>query len=595
MADIFVSYARTEEAQASRIADALRAAGYAVWRDDELPAHRAYADVIEERLQSAKAVVVLWSAEAAKSQWVRAEADHARGTGRLVQASIDGTVPPLPFNQIQFADLKGWAGEAEAAGWRKLASSVAALAGEGVAPPSCKAGPKPRTGASVCVLPFANMSGDAEQEYFSDGISEDITTDLSKISALAVIARNTAFTFKGQSVNVAEIARKLGVSHVLEGSVRKAGARVRITAQLIDGASGDHVWAERYDRDLDDIFAIQDEISRAIVDALKLKLLPEEKKAIGDRCTCNADAYDLYLMARNYWITGNHGDRRREERVIRLCSRAVEIDPDYAQAWALLSLAQVILRFSYGQSGDDGTAAAKRAIELDPEVAEAHVAMARYHSEHDAFDEGMAAIERALQLDPDSWEANKEAGRLMMRQRRIPEAAAHYRKAVAVMESDYHGWGMLLSCLRAAGDQEESVRVANRTFAEVEKVLAQDSGNGAAISFGVAALAVLGKKDQAREWIDKALLLDPDNLNMRYNFACALAADLGDREGAIALLETTLSRATGTLGVAEADPDLDSIRDDPRFQKLIADRKAELARQARSEANPPATSAPPRS
>ena len=118
MADIFVSYARTEEAQASRIADALRAAGYAVWRDDELPAHRAYADVIEERLQSAKAVVVLWSAEAAKSQWVRAEADHARGTGRLVQASIDGTIPPLPFNQIQFADLNGWGGEAEAAGWR---------------------------------------------------------------------------------------------------------------------------------------------------------------------------------------------------------------------------------------------------------------------------------------------------------------------------------------------------------------------------------------------------------------------------------------------------------------------------------------------
>src|SRR5690242_6251077 len=131
------------------------------------------------------------------------------------------------------------------------------------------------------------MSGDAEQEYFSDGISEDITTDLSKVSALAVTARNTAFQFKGQSVDVSEVAHRLGVSHVLEGSVRRAGGRVRITAQLIDGETGDHIWAERYDRDLTDIFAIQDELSKAIVEALKVKLLPEERKAIENRGTEN--------------------------------------------------------------------------------------------------------------------------------------------------------------------------------------------------------------------------------------------------------------------------------------------------------------------
>ena len=155
------------------------------------------------------------------------------------------------------------------------------------------------------------MSGDVEQEYFSDGISEDIITDLSKVSALSVVARNTAFTFKGKSVKVPEVARELGVSHVLEGSVRKAGGRVRITAQLIDGAAGDHVWAERYDRDLTDIFALQDEISEAIVKALKLKLLPEEKAAIEQRGTDNVDAYNLYLMARSYYVTGNQGDPRQ--------------------------------------------------------------------------------------------------------------------------------------------------------------------------------------------------------------------------------------------------------------------------------------------
>jgi adenylate cyclase len=221
MADVFVSYARIDEAVAERVSAALRAKGYRVWRDDELPAHRAYAEVIEERLKSAQAVVVLWSAEAAKSQWVRAEADTARASGTLVQAALDGTVPPIPFNQIQCANLKGWDGDDDAPGWRKLKSSVAALASTG-APSDVAKGQRRLRQLCVLVLPFSNISGDSEQEYFSDGITEDITTDLSKISALGVVARNTAFTFKGQSVDVAELARKLGVSQVLEGSVRKA-------------------------------------------------------------------------------------------------------------------------------------------------------------------------------------------------------------------------------------------------------------------------------------------------------------------------------------------------------------------------------------
>src|SRR5450432_2659663 len=174
---------------------------------------------------------------------------------------------------------------------------------------------------SVCVLPFVNMSGDPEQEYFSDGITEDIITDLSKVSALSVAARNTSFTFKGKHVDVPQVARQLKVSHVLEGSVRKSGGRVRITAQLIDGAGGSHIWAERYDRDLNDIFALQDEISQAIVAALKLKLLPEEKKAIEQRGTTNPEAYKLYLMARQYSVIGNLGAARRGEAIIRLCRR----------------------------------------------------------------------------------------------------------------------------------------------------------------------------------------------------------------------------------------------------------------------------------
>jgi adenylate cyclase len=170
---------------------------------------------------------------------------------------------------------------------------------------------------SICVLPFANMSGDAEQEYFSDGISEDIITDLSNVSALHVVSRNTAFTFKGKPVDVRQVASQLHVSHVLEGSVRKAAGRVRITAQLIDGSNDSHVWAQRFDRDLHDIFAIQDEISHAIVDALKVKLLPEEEKAIVRRGTENVDAYNLFLMARQTYTTGFEDDARRMDAIIR--------------------------------------------------------------------------------------------------------------------------------------------------------------------------------------------------------------------------------------------------------------------------------------
>jgi adenylate cyclase len=575
MSDVFVSYARADEPQSKRVADALRSDGYEVWRDDELPAHRAYADVIEERLKEAKAVIVLWSHEAAKSQWVRAEADTARSVGTLVQATLDGTIPPLPFNQIQCADLSKWDGSEDNSGWQKLKSSIRSLAGAAHSKPA-----RTRRGGRqlcICVLPFQNMSGDAEQEYFSDGISEDITTDLSKISALAVVARNTAFTFKGQSVDVEEVARKLGVSHVLEGSVRKAGGRVRINAQLIDGQTGEHVWAERYDRDLEDIFAIQDEISRAIIDALKLKLLPQEKKALEQRGTNSAEAYNFYLLARQYWVTGNHGDPRREERVMRISSKAVELDPYYADAWALLSIAQSNLRYGFGYEVDDGVAAAHTALAINPAIAEAHCAMSRRLEAKGQEEEALTELEKGVRLNPDSWELNKALANFLIWRGKVAEARDHFEKATELMESDYHAWGMLTTCYFGLGDRESAQESASMTLRQVEQVLAQDPSNGAAISFGVSALAVLGEQDRAREWMERALLIDPDNLNMRYNFACAYARDLGDRDAAIRMLDSSLSRIKGTTGNAEFDPDFDSIRDDPRFKKIIADAKKRLA------------------
>src|SRR6476661_336929 len=185
---------------------------------------------------------------------------------------------------------------------------------------------------SIAVLPFNNMSGDPEQEYFSDGITEDIITDLSKVSALFVVARNTAFTYKGKHVDVQEVAKRLGVNFILEGSVRKAGARVRVTGQLINGKDSGHVWADRYDRDLTDIFAIQDEITHAIVEQLKVKLLPQEKKSISQAPTDNVEAYTYYLRGRQF--LQRRSTKAYYELARRMFAKAVELDPLYARAYA---------------------------------------------------------------------------------------------------------------------------------------------------------------------------------------------------------------------------------------------------------------------
>src|SRR5436305_14167714 len=392
----------------------------------------------------------------------------------------------------------------------------------GAAPSSERIEPK-RERFSICVLPFANMSGDREQEYFSDGITEDIITDLSKVSALDIISRNTAFTFKDKPVDVRQVATQLSVSHVLEGSVRKAAGRVRITAQLIDGSNDSHVWAERYDRDLNDIFALQDEISRAIVDALKVKLLPEEKKAIARRGTENVDAYNLYLMARESYTTGFEGDGRRNETIIRLCRRAVEIDPNYAEAWALIAMAEMLLRSSSSGGGDGGLAAAERALELNADLAEAHAVKARIVSEENRHDEASREIETALRLDPESHQVNKCAGLLKFRQQRLEEAIRHFETVVARGGGALGSSGMLITCYTALGNREAARRAAEITLARAEKVLVHDRNNGSAMGHGSDALAVLGQRERAKDWMGRALLIDPENITMRYNFVCGLA------------------------------------------------------------------------
>jgi adenylate cyclase len=567
MSDVFVSYARSNEEQAIQVAEALRGEGYGVWRDDELPAHRAYGEVIEERLKLAKAVVVLWSADAAKSQWVRAEADAARGAGSLVQATLDGLVPPLPFNQIQCADLKDWDGDRDAPGWRKLAASVSALTKLGDASSGAQLPPKTHGKRSICVLPFANMSGDPEQEYFSDGISEDITTDLSKISALDVVARNTAFTFKGRSVDVPQIADRLGVSHVLEGSVRKAGGRVRITAQLIDGRTGHHAWADRFDRELTDIFAIQDEISKAIVEALKVKLLPAERRAIAKRGTSNIEAYEYYLKGRQFF---HNTTRSYLALARRMFEKAIELDPEYARAYAGIASCDTRLNEWYagGISTDAILAVANKALAIDSGLAEAYAARAAALADAEQPHEAEAAFKEALAIDPESYDAVYAFARFRMARAEFAEAAELYIRAFEIQPDDYQAPLLAVSSLQMIGRNEEAERYARIGLQHAREALRLHPESSRPAQLGACVLASLGETEEAREWLARALAVDPEDNGARYNAACCLA-QIGEPEQALELLERWVEhRGSEGRRWILVDPDFESLRTHPRFRAL---------------------------
>ena len=580
MARIFLSYARSDVDCAKRLAGLIGSAGHDVWWDRELHGGSRFTTEIDKALQDAEAVVVLWSDASLESAWVQDEAAEGRDSGRLVPITIDSVRPPLGFRQYQAIDLTDLRNGERPERLDELLRAIVKMAAPDERKPAREAAPAKEEAAtkhSICVLPFVNMSGDPEQEYFSDGITEDIITDLSKVSALSVVARNTAFTFKGQTLDVKEVARTVGVSHVLEGSVRKAASRVRITAQLIDGAKGDHVWADRYDRDLTDIFAIQDEISKAIVAALKVKLLPQEKKAIEERGTSIPEAYNFYLLARQQLIGGAFGDPRRDETIVRICQQATVIDPGYAQAWGLMAFAQSELRFWHGRDAD-ALPAAERALELKPDMAEVRCVKARYLEEEGRQDEADREIEAALARDSESWEVNREAARMHFRAGRIEQAVPYFEKAAALMETDWHNPSKLMTCNHALGDRENLERAARITLDRAQLALAHDPTNGAAIAVGASALSIFGERDRAKEWIQRGLLLDPENLSMRYNLACALVMELKEPEMALDVLELFFERVGSPIHVKhlEADPDLDTIRDHERFRTMLAGAKQRL-------------------
>src|SRR6266536_2530140 len=422
---------------------------------------------------------------------------------------------------------------------------------------------------SIAILPFNNMSGDPEQEYFSDGITEDIITDLSKVSGLFVVARNTAFTYKGKHVDVQEVAKRFGVNFILEGSVRKAGARVRVTGQLINGKDNGHVWADRYDRDLTDIFAIQDEITHAIVEQLKVKLLPQEKKSIGQTPTDNVEAYTYYLRGREFL---HRHSKSYYQLARRMFAKAVELDPAYARAYAGIADCDSFLFLHYSApveiKGIFETSA--KALALESGLAEAHASQALALSLEQRYEESMAEFEKAIALDPNSFEGHYFYARACFAQGKLERAAALFERAAEIKPDDFQSLILLRQIYRSLGRDAEGEDAARKGIERAEQELNVHPENPRPAYLGASALVTLGETDRAKEWLARALAIDPDDALTQYNAAC-IYARLGEAEAAFDLLEDFIPNAAHELkrGWIKHDSALDPLRSHPRYQKVL--------------------------
>lgn len=573
MADVFVSYARFDRVRVEPLVRALESQGYSVWWDPEIAAGQEFDDLIAKELAQAGCVVVVWTEASVDSRWVRGEARDAADRGLLVPVRFGAPQLPIDVRAIHTTDFDDWNNDPESPPFRAVSKSIGALLKRPTA--ETERATEIRK-PSICVLPFENISGDPEQSYFSDGITEDIITDLSRISSLEVTSRNSAFTYKGRRVSIPEVARQLRVGFVLEGSVRKSGNRVRITAQLIEGATDKHLWAERYDRDLDDIFAVQDDISRSIVAALKVRLAATESRAIAQRGTTSSEAYRYYLMARRFWVAGS---ARRRPAIIRLCEKAIEIDPNYARALALLSMCQADIRFTNDNSGQYGLEPAERSLEIDPNLAEGHSAKGRVLAARGDLKGAWEHHRRALELDPESFEVNVGAGRWALYASE-PESALTYLTAATKLDtSDVWSAGMLSQVHEQLGDQQAILASARECLARVERALKTESDNAAVLAFGVAALVRLGDIERARDWAELVMLLDPENPHAVYNTACGMAKT-AEVDLAFALLEQA-SKNLGLEGIAwiRNDSDWANLRDDLRFVAIMDGAEQRLKSQ----------------
>jgi adenylate cyclase len=425
---------------------------------------------------------------------------------------------------------------------------------------------------SVAVLPFVNMSSDPENEFFSDGLAEELISSLAKVEGLQVASRSSSFAFKGKKENIRKVGEELKVQTVLEGSVRKSGNRLRISAQLIKVADGYQLWSETYNRQLEDVFAIQDEIAQNITQALKGILTEKDKQALEKAPAENVRAYEYYLRGRQYF----HQFRRKGFELARqMFALAIEIDPNYARAHAGLADCYSTLFLSWDPKQEhlaQADTASRRALELNPNLAEAHVSRGSALSLQKRFAEARKEFETAIRLDPSLYEAYFLFGRSCMSEGTQEEAGHWFEKACQVRPDEYQAALLRTSIYFGLNRKEEGLAACRDSLKIVQRHLQLHPDDARALYLGAIAWCRLGDNTRAQEWADKALAIDPEETMTLYNVAC-LYSILGQTDRAVECLENAVKFGYSHWRWMEHDSDFDAIRNHPRYVALIEQLK----------------------
>lgn len=421
---------------------------------------------------------------------------------------------------------------------------------------------------TIAVLPFVNMSGDTENEYFSDGIAEEILNLLTQLPQLKVASRTSSFAYKGKDFGIADVSRDLGVTTVLEGSVRKAGERVRITAQLIDTGSDSHLWSETYDREMKDVFTIQDDIAHSIVKALRVTLTPQERRAIQSVATSDPEAYDYYLRGRSYMYSMA---RRDYEHAIRMFEQAIGVDSKYALAYAGMADAYSHL-YRYAEATPDNAARANRASEqavvLDPESAEAHASRGLALLIGERYDDAEAEFETAISKNPNLFDAWYYYGLASSSRADHEKAARMYARAAEVNPNDFQVPMFLAQTLASLGRKQEEMRIRLGALNTLERHIKLNPHDTRALYFAAQDLWRVGEKERAAVMAEQALKQAQDEPVVLYNLAC-FYVEQDDHERALDLLERAISLGWGDRPWMENDSDLDPLHEHPRFRALL--------------------------
>ena len=421
---------------------------------------------------------------------------------------------------------------------------------------------------SIAVLAFEDMSPGKDQEYFCDGIAEEIINNLAHVGSLRVASRTSAFSYKGRREDIREIGKKLGVRTVLEGSVRKAGSKLRINTQLINVADGCHLWSEQYDRELEDVFLIQEEIASRIALTLKVELTEEEKQVIEKAPTQNVEAYEFYLRGRQYFYRSK---RDSIDYALGMFARAIEKDPEYALAYAGIADCRSYLCMYFGgeQSDlEDADAASRKALELDPDLAEAHAARGLAESLSKSYDAAEKEFEAAIELNPNLYEAHYFYARTCFVQGKHEEATRHYRSAHRVNPDEYQAASLLGFTYKTMGEAEKMERAYRRSLTKIERHLELNPEDIRATYLGAEALLKLGERERAMEWVKRVLAKERDDPYTLYGVSC-IYAQIGEIEEGMYYLERAVQMGFHHKEWMQHDSDLDSLRKHVRYPALL--------------------------